>query len=106
PNSMGGVRFWSQFYSNEDMTKTLRISQPEELLGYLPHHLGFYPVESLVALGVRGPRQRLGLVMRMDIDDLTDVISDSTTGPMLREHMEDDGAEEVVLVAYTDTVVD
>lgn len=75
----------------------MRISEPQELLGYLPYHLGFQPEESIVALSVRGQRRRVGLVMRIDIADFLH----PEGRDLLRLHMEEDGAQEVLLVAYT-----
>jgi len=75
----------------------MRISEPQELLGYLPYHLGFQPEESVVALSVRGQRRRVGLVMRIDIADFLH----PEGRDLLRLHMEEDGAQEVLLVAYT-----
>src|SRR5690625_4262177 len=79
------------------MTTIMRISEPQELLGYLPYHLGFQPEESVVALSVRGQRRRVGLVMRIDIADFLH----PEGRDLLRLHMEEDGAQEVLLVAYT-----
>jgi len=88
-------------FSNGDMTQTMRISQPEELLGYLPYHLGFQPQESIVALAVRGERRRVGLTMRIDISELLDPHEGEERRKMLRAHMEEDGAQAVFLVTYT-----
>lgn len=84
------------------MTQTLRISQPADLLGYLPHHLGFQPENSVVALSVRGPKPHVGLAMRIDIADL---LASNETGVTPREHLRphllDDGAQAAIVVLYT-----
>jgi hypothetical protein len=45
----------------------LRVSEPRDLLAYVPHRLGFHPRDSLVLVCLRGPRNRLGLVLRADL---------------------------------------
>lgn len=44
-----------------------RLTGPGQLAAALPALLGFVPTESLVALSLHGPRQRLGLVARVDL---------------------------------------
>ena len=47
----------------------VRLSGAEDILGVLPHRLGFHPTESLVVVFLDGPRQRDRLVMRVDLVD-------------------------------------
>ncbi|NYD79546.1 DUF4192 domain-containing protein [Arthrobacter cupressi] len=47
--------------TNERMT----ISRPEDILGYIPHALGLWPEESLVALTLQG--KTLGATLRADL---------------------------------------
>ncbi len=47
--------------TNERMT----ISSPEDILGYIPHALGLWPEESLVALTLQG--KTLGATLRVDL---------------------------------------
>ncbi|WP_426303051.1 DUF4192 domain-containing protein [Arthrobacter sp. R-11] len=47
--------------TNERMT----ISRPEDILGYVPHALGLWPEESLVALTLHG--KTLGATLRVDL---------------------------------------
>ncbi|WP_136519778.1 DUF4192 domain-containing protein [Cellulomonas telluris] len=81
---------------------TLRLEDPRELLAYVPHRLGFRPHESAVAVGLRGPRGRLGLVVRVDLDDLAPADDGPRLARALAEHLGRDGADRVLLVAYTD----
>src|SRR5690625_3040633 len=85
------------------MTTTLRISEPSELLSYLPHHLGFQPQESVVALAVRGHRRRVGLILRIDIYDLLHPEAGEERRNILRTHMEADDAHALILVTYTNS---
>lgn len=50
-------------------TTTVKIRTPADILGVLPHRVGFQPEESLVVLSLHGPRRREGLVMRLDLPD-------------------------------------
>jgi len=50
-----------------DRTPKLRLSCPGSLIAAVPHLLGFPPAQSLVLVGLRGPRSRLGITMRTDL---------------------------------------
>jgi len=45
----------------------VRISTPADVLGVVPHRVGFHPTESIVVICLHGPRRRDGLVMRLDL---------------------------------------
>lgn len=45
----------------------LIISGPEDILGYVPHTLGYWPTRSLVAMTMQG--KRLGATLRVDLPD-------------------------------------
>ena len=82
-------------------TPTLRVTEPREMLSLVPHQLGFHPSESVVAVSLRGPRGRVGLVVRVDLPDL----ANPDVGPQLARdvvaHLAGDGAERAWLVVYT-----
>ncbi|MDM8085448.1 DUF4192 domain-containing protein [Cellulomonas cellasea] len=82
-------------------TTTLRVSEPRELLAYLPHQLGFQPHESAVAVSLRAPRGRIGLVARVDLDDLGGQSSGPRVARGLVAHLGADRASGAVLVLYT-----
>ncbi|NYE94025.1 hypothetical protein FHU41_000246 [Psychromicrobium silvestre] len=46
---------------------TLSINSPEDLLGYLPHALGYWPECSLMVLGLKG--KQAGASLRLDLPD-------------------------------------
>lgn len=49
-----------------DMTRDhLTISGPEDILGFIPHTLGYWPGNSLVAMTMQG--KRLGATLRLDL---------------------------------------
>lgn len=52
-----------------DSTPKLKLSGPGSLIAAVPHLLGFPPEESLVLVGLSGPRSRLGITMRADLPD-------------------------------------
>ena len=52
---------------NADVPLTLR--SPGEIVALVPHLVGFQPAESLVAVSLRPPRKRVGLVLRVDLVD-------------------------------------
>lgn len=88
----------------------VRVAGPEDLLAYIPYRLGFEPAESVVAVSLTGPRQRVGLVARVDIDDLLLRQPDDPGGPdgaatarWLADHVVADGADRAVVVLYTTT---
>jgi hypothetical protein len=88
----------------------VRVAGPEDLLAYIPYRLGFEPAESVVAVSLTGPRQRVGLVARVDLDDLRLRQPDDPQGPdgaatarWLADHVVADGADRAVVVLYTAT---
>lgn len=82
--------------------ETIRVSEPREVLAYIPHRLGFRPRDSAVLLSLRPPRGAIGLVMRVDLPDLLD----PEAGPQLARSaittLDRDGARRVMCVLYTD----
>src|SRR6478672_6700707 len=46
----------------------LRITGPEDILGFIPHSLGYWPENSLVAMTMEG--KRLGATLRVDLPAL------------------------------------
>ena len=81
---------------------TIRTGDPRELLALIPFQLGFHPQESAVVVSLRGRRSRVGLVARVDLDDLADRAEGSQVARSLVRHLVTDGASSVVLVLYTD----
>lgn len=80
---------------------TIRVREPRELLALLPYQLGFRPQESAVAVSLRPPRGRVGLVARVDLRDLGEVVDGPQLARSLVSHLVSDGARRAVLVLYT-----
>ncbi|MHB1288185.1 DUF4192 family protein, partial [Georgenia sp.] len=84
--------------------KVVRAREPRDLLALIPYRLGFHPEESVVLLSLcRNARGRfdIGLVVRVDIADLADRALGVFGALELAAHLEDDGADDVAVVAYT-----
>lgn len=45
----------------------VRIGSPGDIAAAVPHLLGFVPTESIVVIGLHGPRRRFGLTLRFDL---------------------------------------
>ena len=77
----------------------VKISGPADILGVLPHRLGFHPMESLVVVCLEGPRNRDRLVMRFDLpaDE-----HDAELVEMVVQRVRAMKATGAVLVVYTD----
>jgi hypothetical protein len=79
-------------------TETIRVNQPRELLALIPYQLGFTPTDSLVVVSLRGPRGRVGLVVRIDLADT------AQGAAALAHHLHADSANSAVVVTYTDNL--
>lgn len=84
------------------MTTTLRVNEPREILSLVPYRLGFRPRDSAVAVSLRAPRGRVGLVMRVDLDALGDPVAGSQVARAVVGTLGKDRATSSVLVVYTD----
>jgi hypothetical protein len=81
---------------------TIRTGDPRELLALVPFQLGFQPHESAVVVSLRGARSRVGLVARVDLDDLADPAAGGQVARTLVNHLTADGASAVVCVLFTE----
>lgn len=84
---------------SQSAVEKLRLSSPDDLLEAVPYLLGFHPTESLVAVALRGPRQRVVFTMRLDLPpadgaDVADIAGCVTA------YLERARAEQAVLVTY------
>lgn len=82
-------------------TTAIRLHEPRELLAFLPYQLGFQPTESLVAISLRGRRSEVGLVARVDLDDLGDAQGGPGLARTLVCHLDADHANAYALVVYS-----
>lgn len=89
------------------MTTTLTVSAPSDLVALVPATLGFTPDNSLVAVSLRGPRLRVGVVLRADLPPPhTSDAGAAARQQLARDvagHLHRDGAGVAVLLVYGDT---
>ncbi|QHT55967.1 DUF4192 domain-containing protein [Cellulomonas sp. H30R-01] len=83
-------------------TTTLRVSEPRELLALVPYRLGFRPEDSAVAISLRPPRGQVGLVVRVDLEQLADPDDGGRCARALVGLLDQDGARRAVLVLYVE----
>ena len=77
----------------------VKFSSPVDIVGAIPSMLGFHPAESLVVMCLRGPRQRTGLTMRVD---LVDPEYDERFAAETAARVAADKAGAAIVVCYTD----
>ena len=77
----------------------VRLDDLTDLASAVPHLLGFHPSESLVAIALRGPRERLAFTMRVD---LLEPAYDAEVADMTAVRMTHADADAVLLFLYTD----
>lgn len=75
----------------------LRARSVTQLIGVVPALLGFHPTESLVAIAVHGPRQRLGFRLRIDLPDLEHA---APAAEQVATHLVRQQPDGVILVAF------
>lgn len=84
------------------METTLTVRRPAELLSYVPYRLGYPPRESLVVVSLRPPRHQVGLVVRVDLDDVVEPRGGRGLVRTVARHLERDGADALVVVVYSE----
>src|SRR4029453_1353026 len=81
--------------------ETLSIHQPEDILGYIPHLLGYWPEDSLVAITMQG--KLLGAALRVDLPSRAWGRALADFAEHVRHFLAADTlADGVVLALYTD----
>ena len=83
-------------------TTTLRVNEPREILSLLPYRLGFRPRDSAVAVSLRAPRGRVGVVLRVDLPALADPEVGAQVARATVAVLGRDRAQGTLLVVYTD----
>lgn len=88
----------------------LRITGPEDILGFIPHSLGYWPSHSLVAMTMQG--KRLGATLRVDLPSPESREGPGSAGPAVFARSvasylaADDEANGSLLAIFTDTDAD
>lgn len=80
----------------------LTISGPEDILGYVPHTLGYWPTRSLVAMTMQG--KRLGATLRVDLPEGASSSRglEDFSRTVAQYLLADDDANGTLLVFFTD----
>ncbi|WP_459384410.1 DUF4192 family protein [Arthrobacter humicola] len=87
----------------------LRITGPEDILGFIPHSLGYWPENSLVAMTLQG--KRLGATLRVDLpvpgggSGRSDMLAGFARN-VVAYLQADDAADGSLLAFFTDTDAD
>lgn len=82
--------------------RTLSIHQPEDILGYIPHLLGYWPEDSLVAITMQG--KMLGATLRVDLPSHRSPRALVGFAEQIRQYLvADEAANGVVLAVYTES---
>jgi hypothetical protein len=78
----------------------LTITGPEDILGFIPHSLGYWPVNSLVAMTMQG--KRLGATLRVDLPCRNSPAELRQFSSSVSEYLEaDNDADGTLLVIFT-----
>lgn len=79
----------------------MTVSRPEDLLGFVPHVLGYWPEQSLVAMTLQG--RTLGATLRVDLPAACGPGTLAEYVDRVRGYLEsDDKADGVLLAVFTD----
>ena len=78
--------------------QVLKLSTLVDIVSAIPYSLGFQPTDSIVAVALKGPRERLSFTMRVD---LLPPEHDEDVARMCAERMAYANAESVLLFIYT-----
>jgi hypothetical protein len=78
--------------------QVLKLTTLVDIVSAIPYSLGFQPAESMVAVALKGPRERLSFTMRLD---LLPPERDAAVARECAERMKHAKARSVFLVVYT-----
>jgi hypothetical protein len=81
----------------------VKISGPPDVVGIVPHLVGFTPTESLVLVGLHGRRQRTGITLRFDLPS-PEREAELVTEAVVR--VAHGGADDVIVACYSSETPD
>jgi len=76
----------------------LTVRGPEDILGFIPHSLGYWPADSLVAMTLQG--KRLGATLRLDLPGPVVLADPAKFAGTVREYLRADRQADSVLLAF------
>ncbi|XAS69016.1 DUF4192 domain-containing protein [Micrococcaceae bacterium Sec5.7] len=78
----------------------LTIKGPEDILGFIPHSLGYWPADSLVAMTMQG--KRLGATLRVDLPGPDGLRNPGEFARTVGDYLQaDDAADGTLLMLFT-----
>jgi hypothetical protein len=78
----------------------LTVQGPEDILGFIPHSLGYWPADSLVAMTLQG--KRLGATLRLDLPGPGTLADPRNYALTVRDYLRaDENADAALLVFFT-----
>jgi hypothetical protein len=78
----------------------LTVQGPEDILGFIPHSLGYWPADSLVAMTLQG--KRLGATLRLDLPGPETLADPRDYARTVRDYLQaDHHADAALLVFFT-----
>lgn len=78
----------------------LTVRGPEDILGFIPHSLGYWPADSLVAMTMQG--KRLGATLRLDLPGPETLANPREYARIVRDYLlADQRADGALLVFFT-----
>jgi hypothetical protein len=84
----------------QHLPQHLTVRGPEDILGFIPHSLGYWPADSLVAMTLHG--KRLGATLRLDLPGPEVLADPSGYARTVRDYLRaDHGADAALLVFFT-----
>ncbi len=87
--------------------QVLKLSGPPDVAAAVPYVVGFQPVESLVVIALKGPRQEILHTLRVDLSDIAEVVRRQLPEQPVHPHaiaatLKRNGAEAALLVVLTE----
>ena len=76
----------------------LTVQGPEDILGFIPHSLGYWPADSLVAMTLQG--KRLGATLRLDLPGPEVLADPKKFAVTVREYLRADRQADASLLAF------
>jgi hypothetical protein len=78
----------------------LTVRGPEDILGFIPHSLGYWPADSLVAMTLQGTR--LGATLRLDLPGPETLADPRAYARTVRDYLQaDQNADAALLACFT-----
>jgi hypothetical protein len=76
----------------------LTVQGPEDILGFIPHSLGYWPADSLVAMTLQG--KRLGATLRLDLPGPGALADPRNYARTVRDYLRADQNADAALLAF------